>query len=105
PLAGRTVMYALGRVVPIAARHIFIISAPSQGIEITPLPLELSELGQVAQAGGRLISSGGGAWVFEWSPPAATKLFRFSSCTTLPAWAMSTKAGKSLTRGPVSSWG
>jgi hypothetical protein len=105
-LAGRAQMYTLGTALPVGAHTVFLVSAPSQGIETIPLQEELSILDQISKAGGRLVSSGGGAWVFEWSPPHVnTVKFWNPSCTTLPAWAMASNAGRPLTKGPVADWG
>jgi hypothetical protein len=104
-LSARETMYSLGSRLPVSANKVFIVSAPSQGIEITPLSKEISELGQVAKLSGHLISSGGGAWVFEWTPPPGRYFKTLPSCNSLPAWAMSSRVGKPYTKGPVSGWG
>jgi hypothetical protein len=104
-LAGRSQIYTLKGTMQIRAQRLIFVATPAQGIETTPLPTELSELGQLAKIGGRLISSGGGAWVFEWVPPRTTKEVNLGSCQVLPAWALSSRAGRPLIRGPVSSWG
>jgi hypothetical protein len=104
-LAGRSHIFTLKAQVPVQARQLFFVATPAQGIETTPLPNELTELGQVAAMGGRLISSGGGAWVFEWEPPAHTHLATLASCSGLPAWTLPSNAGHPLTQGPVSGWG
>jgi Predicted membrane protein (DUF2079) len=106
PLSGRANMYSLSYVLPVTAHTVYFVSGPSQGIETTPLWEELSILDQISKAGGHLVSSGGGAWVFKWSPPHVNTVHSWNtSCTTLPAWAMASNAGRPLTKGPVANWG
>ncbi len=104
-LSGRTAMSTINPGVPVTAKPVYFVVTPAQGIETKPLTDELAELASVAHMGGRLVASGGGAWVLKWSPPPRTKVANLSQCTAQPAWALQSNAGHAITTGPAAAWG
>ncbi len=91
---------------PVRATTVWVIVAPDQGIETLSV---VSSDALIAELAGplhaSLVSDRAGVWAFRWSPPPGTHSLTVpSEVPTVPAWATTGAAGKSVTTGPPADW-
>ena len=103
--AARPFVYPIlsfGDPVPIRTTDVWVILAPSQGIETATVNETLAAIGAFApRPGVTLAERGGGVWVFRWQPGAATSLTFPHGAATVGAWTTPGAAGTvSLVGGP-----
>ena len=90
---------------PIHARTVWFVIAPSEGIEIQDPSEAQSEIGQIAGVlHARLMLHSNGIYVFRWSPPPLDTKVTFHSARSVPAWALSPAAARTVLVGPVEHW-
>ena len=90
----------------IDGRSVWVILAPSAGIEIMPVVTAEEMIADLAgPLHAQLRFSGDGIWVFKWDPPAGARFLTLRARTNeLPAWVAPTLAGNKELHGPVSTW-
>lgn len=108
PFADREWAYAItgSGSLPVHAPVVWVIVAPDQGIEETPVTVSdalISELAGPLHA--HLVASAAGVWAFRWTPPRATRsLLVPARPPTVPAWTAIGPAGRPSKDGPVADW-
>jgi hypothetical protein len=91
---------------PRETRPVWVVLAPTQGIETT-YPGQLQALvTQLAESGdAKLVTYGAGIWGFLWSPPAGTKLTPVPGSTAaIGGWTIAGPAGRADVSGPPAQW-
>jgi uncharacterized membrane protein len=93
--------------VPVLTHPVWFVLAPAQGIETVSVERNLENIAYLAgPLHAKLVSHGGGVWVFRWNPPPRTTQAVFpNTCSTVPAWALSTPVGRASVAGPSTTWG
>jgi hypothetical protein len=87
--------------VPVAARHIWVVLAPIQGIETAPVDGVYQEIAALdATPYARLVSASQGIWAFEVTPPPGMRTFTVPTRTDgrTPAWTLVGSSGRSASK-------
>ena len=93
--------------VPVKAAKVWIVLAPSQGIETAPAAGVYDDIATLrTQPHVRLVTEANGIWAFEWSAPGGAREFTIApkQSSNVPAWPLAGKAGATVADGPASDW-
>jgi len=106
--SGRRVVYAIVGLtsVPVRSATVWVIVAPSEGIETSPVPVSdalIAELAGTLHAS--LVTHSAGVWAFRWSPAPGTRFLKVPAyIPTVEAWTFPGSAGATSTLGPAADW-
>lgn len=84
---------------------IWVVLAPTQGIETVLPGIQQALVTQLANSGNAtLVAHGAGIWGFRWSPPPDQRVLRVDSKTPIAAWTAVGPAGHLNLSGPPQQW-
>ncbi len=91
---------------PVHTSTVWVIVAPTQGIETAPIPVSDALVAELAgPLHATLVAHDAGIWAFRWNPAAGTRdLVVPSAVPTVAAWTTTGPAGRSVTTGPSADW-
>jgi hypothetical protein len=93
--------------VPVKAAKVWIILAPSQGIEPAPAVGVYADIAALTtQPHVRFVTAANGIWAYEWSAPRGARALTITpkQQSSVPAWPLAGKAGETVADGPASDW-
>jgi len=91
----------------VETRRIWLIFAPTQGIETATPSVIYRAIGWLATMPQmHLVVSANGIWAFEWTPPPGIRQFRVivPSSPVIEAWTLAGTAGRSVREGAPRNW-
>jgi len=107
-LSGRRWAYAVfgPTSLPVHTSTVWVIVAPSQGIEPATVPVSDALIAELAgPLHATLVTHDAGIWAFRWMPPPGTHTLAVPSAVpTIAAWTTTGPAGSSVTTGPPADW-
>lgn len=108
--ADREQVYALfdaNTSVPVHARRLWVIFAPTQGIELASVHGTYADISSFAhRQRAHLVADSNGIWAFEWDVPSGTTNLDLGSPrdSEVPAWTIAGSAGEAVENGPQADW-
>lgn len=93
-------------VVPVRARSVWAVIAPSQGIEAATVAVSAAWIAEMAgPLHAQLVTHAHGVWAFHWRPPSGTSRFTIpGEVPAVPAWTSPGDAATVTTGGPSDDW-
>ncbi|HLW78980.1 MAG TPA: hypothetical protein VKU44_05200, partial [Terriglobia bacterium] len=94
-------------VVPVHERKIWIVLAPTQGVEDADTAGIYADIASLERNPGmRLRTASHGVWAFEWTPPAGAKTLAMAPAAQAyaPGWVMKGTSATVVRKGPPSNW-
>jgi hypothetical protein len=86
---------------------VWVIFAPTQGIELASVAGTYADIAAFAQMpGANLVAASNGIWAFEWNVPPGTAELRLKPPQSpgVPAWTVPGSAGATVRDGPQADW-
>ena len=92
---------------PVRARRVWVIFAPTVGIEIKASQAQVfSDIAEVAaEPGMRLVTASNGIWAFEWYPPKHARMLNIGPPRNVAAaWVLPGPGGSAVRNGNPAGW-
>ncbi len=107
--SGRQWVYAVispGSVIPVKTPTVWVVVAPTQGIETEPVAAADALVAELAgPLHAELVVARAGVWAFRWTPASSVASLAVPPVpATVPAWAAPGPAGRPVTVGPPPTW-